>query len=275
MGEFYKSFTDLMEKNKTVFRFLKNGSGNGLARAVWDSRDFEIKSLKDKIHSLEKEKEEVIKKDQRLLELEDKIKNFQKEDEFSSQIIEGLKLKNKSISGDLEKTLKENSGIIKKFRDREVRLNKMKIELADNLTEIKELKEELKRSKFKENGYIKLVEKKEKFSREIQTDSELKVKKLIREKELITNSLTKNIKEISSNFKIELLKVQNLKEQNKKLKMEIKKGQQFVENLKEEIRKVRANTKKYQILNYKLEAELFRINGDLESLNSQEITPCL
>ncbi|RLA61477.1 MAG: hypothetical protein DRQ88_07915 [Epsilonproteobacteria bacterium] len=268
MGNIYKSFNDLIEKNKHVFKFLNRGSGGGLAKAVWDSRDAEIKQLKTNINELKIGQDRLLEDNQSLPEIKDKLKMLESDEEISINIIEGLKEKTFVLEDELGHLEHEKNVIKNELHDKETTITKLKINLSDALSKTKELTTDLKKSQSSEINIIKLMRQKEKGVKETLKDYEGKVRSVLRDKDRITNALTKEIREITSVFKIETVKVQDLREKNSRLKLDLRKNRQFVENLKEEIQKIRANTKKYQILNHKMESELYRLNGDLEGLSS-------
>jgi len=268
MGKIYKSFNDLIERNKHVFKFLGRGNGGGLAKAVWDSRDAEIRQLKYNINELKQDQESLRRDNQALPEISEKLKTLESDEEISINIIEGLKEKTFALEDELNHLAYEKSEIENELHEKENLNTKLKIQLSDALSGVKELTTDLNKSQNSEVNIIKLMRHKERGIKDTLRDYEEKVRSVIRDKDRITHALTKEIREITSTFKIETVKVQDLKEKNNRLKLEIRKTRQFVENLKEEVRKIRANTKKYQILNHKMESELYRLNGDLENLDS-------
>ncbi|TDJ06168.1 MAG: hypothetical protein E2O68_05390 [Deltaproteobacteria bacterium] len=268
MGKIYKSFNDLIERNKHVFKFLGKGNGGGLAKAVWDSRDEEIRQLRNNINELKVGQQKLEYDNQSIPKIVDKLKMLESDEEISINIIEGLKEKTFALEDELNHLALEKNIIENDFHDKETTIIKLKIQLSDALSNVKELTTDLHKSQNSEVNIIKLMRRKERGVKDTLQDYEGKVRAVLRDKDRITSALTKEIREITSVFKIEVVKVQDLREKNNKIKLELRKTRQFVENLKEEVRKIRANTKKYQILNHKMESELYRLNYDLEGLDT-------
>ena len=85
MDKKYTSFEDLMEKNRSLFRFLDGGGSSGLLRAVWNARQVEIEHLqKEKKSALERiavlEKESIIREEHTEV-LERELKQKREEEE--------------------------------------------------------------------------------------------------------------------------------------------------------------------------------------------------
>ena len=268
MGKIYKSFNDLIEKNKHVFKFLGRGNGGGLAKAVWDSRDAEIRQLKNNLNELRVGQERLTNENSSLPEIKEKLEILESDEEISINIIEGLKEKTFVLEDEINHLTQERNLALNDLHDKDSSITKLKIGLSDALSKVKELTTDLSKSQNSEVNIIKLMRQKERGVKDTLHDYEEKVRSVLRDKDRITSALTKEIKNITSTFKIEIVKVQDLKEKNNKLKLELRKTRQFVENLKEEVRKIRTNTKKYQILNHKMESELYRLNYDLEGLDT-------
>ena len=66
MGNIYKSLSDLMERNKHIFDFLKKKPAEGLYKAIWESRDSEINELKQNIQTLEVKQEKLTEQTQKI-----------------------------------------------------------------------------------------------------------------------------------------------------------------------------------------------------------------
>ncbi len=259
MGNIYKSLSDLMERNKHIFLFLKKKPAEGLYKAIWESRDSEINELKKNMQTLEVKQE-------KLQEQTEKIKTLEQDEETSLQIIEGLKEKNYSYRDQIATFHQKNQEQEENLRMKETYLSKAKIDLAEALTKIREMTTDLKKGQEEQINLVRLMREKEKNFLEMARDYEEKINNGVRDRDRITKALTKEIKEISSLYKIEMLKVQDLKEQVNKLKVELSSERTSTNHLKEEINKIKENARRYQALNHRMEAELNRIDSDLNSL---------
>lgn len=248
MANIYKSLTDLIERNKSLFDFLKRKPSEGLYKAIWEARNNEINELKKEI------------KDQST-----KYQNLEQEEETSMQIIEGLKEKNFFLRDQVALLAQKNQELEGAQKNQAADLSKMKIELSDSLSRNKEMNAELKKIKDEEIKLIKLIREKEKNFLDIVREYDLKIENAVKDRERITKSLSKEIKEINSLYKIELLKVHELKEQMNKLKVELSNERAMSNHLKTELLKLKENTRRYRALNHRMEEELSRIDLDTAS----------
>lgn len=264
MPNIYKSLSDLMERNKHIFLFLKKKPTEGLYKAIWESRDLEIDQLKKNLQTLEVKQE-------KLQQENEKIKTLEKDEETSLQIIEGLKEKNYALRDQVSSLHQKNQEQEEALRMKETHLAKAKIDLSDALSKIREMTTDLKKAKDEEINLVRLMREKERNFLDVIKDYEDKINNGIKDRDRITKALTKEIKEVSSLYKIEMLKVQELKEQVNKLKVELSKERTTTDHLKEEVGKIKENTRRYQALNHRMEAELNRIDNDLNSLGQKII----
>ncbi len=258
MANIYKSLSELMERNKHIFDFLKK-KPEGLYKAIWESRNSEINELKKNIQTLEVKQEQFAEQTQ-------KIHTLEKDEETSLQIIEGLKEKNYSLRDQVSTLHQKNQEMEEALRMKDTYLSKAKIDLSDALSKIREMTQDLKKAKEEEINLIKLMREKERNFLDVAKDYEDKIENGIKDRDRITKALTKEIKEISSLYKIEILKVQELKEQINKVKVELSNERTVALHLKDEVSKVKENARRYYALSYRMEEELKRIDQDLNSL---------
>lgn len=329
MPQIYQSFQEMMEQNKSVIEFLqKKGNGDGVHRAIWESRDEEIIELKKSISMLEIKNNKLIEerasfesdyqlKEKRLLDQEQIIAELHQDEETSMFIINGLKEKIHLKEQECDRMI----NLIKKSK---TYIEKIKSDLTDRTIELKVSKERFKCLNQDQMELIELVKKRD--SEIISFQNELEAKNLeyqeqltkkINEKEKLKNTYEKELKDQNNKYREELQKLiseeeqlriaaqeniealnkthqselnkvidnrakellereniinkleENLgleKDKSKRFQLELQKAKLFVVNLKNEIEKVRNSTKHYQKLNHKMEAELYRLNGDLSVL---------
>ena len=255
----YKSLSDLMERNKHIFQFLKKKPAEGLYKAIWESRDLEINELKKNIQTLEVKQE-------KLEQTTEKIKTLEQDEETSLQIIEGLKEKNYALRNQVSSLHQRDQELEEALRMKETHLAKAKIDLSDALSKIRELTTDLKKAQEEEINLVRLMRDKERNFAEVAKDYEDKINNGIKDRDRITKSLTKEIKDVSSLYKIEMLRVQELKEQINKFKVELSMERNTTDHLKKEVGKIKENTRRYQALNHRMEAELKIIDSDLNSI---------
>jgi chromosome segregation ATPase len=259
MGNIYKSLSDLMERNKHIFDFLRKKPAEGLYKAIWESRDSEINELKQNIQTLEVKQE-------KLTEQTQKIQILEKDEVTSLQIIEGLKEKNFSLRDQVSTLHQKNQEFEENLRMKDTFLTKAKIDLSDTLSKVREMTTDLKKAQEEEINLIKLMREKERNFLDIAKDYEDKIENGIKDRDRITKALTKEIKEVSTLYKIEMLKVQELKEQINKTKVELSNERTVAHHLKDEVSKIKENARRYHALNHRMEEELKRIDHDLNSL---------
>ena len=60
MSKIYSSFEDLLEQNSSLFKFFKQKKNRGLLQAIWQARQGEIDSLREKmVEDISSQKEQI------------------------------------------------------------------------------------------------------------------------------------------------------------------------------------------------------------------------
>jgi chromosome segregation ATPase len=257
----YHNFQNLLENNQGVFRLFRKAKNPGMYQAVWQSRQAEVDTYRERLQQTE------IKYEKSKIEwMEDAEHLFQINNE-QRQTLEYLEAKLEEAKLHIE-----NQNIEIKEITEQALLNRSQIK--------KELLEEIKR----ENHPNKIAELREKSHLEKQF---LK-KELIAQKEetekykILTRSLERVIKmnnHKDGRYETEIKKLEthlNLSQHALiKLDTEYDHGQAELAHLKEQIADLENKlfeseryNKEYKRINHRMENELYRVTTELENIQS-------
>ena len=244
MNKVYKSFDQLMEENEEIIEVLKKKGGSGLYRAIWEARDVEIEVLEEGISTQIKEKENLEKK---ILQQEKEIASREKTIEDFKNIIKDQD----NLIKETEKIEETTNFVIKGLKQQILTLENENNDLLKENGENKKIK--IKMGKVCEQ--FNLMKKSLDQSQKGEVDLTKMVRVLQNEKNDLEESFSK-VKKREKSLGYELDKYKNNYSQ---LKNEFKKRQR---QLRISLQKL----EKFETMNYKMESELCRLNGDIKSL---------
>ncbi|MFT6070563.1 MAG: chromosome segregation ATPase [Bacteriovoracaceae bacterium] len=235
MRKIYQSFEELLKQNQGLFSLLRKKEGrkmDGTFRAIWDARQAEIDEFKVAVDELYKQI------------------NFEQK-------------QSKEYKSLLEKSLKENA-------DQEERLNKLSeflsistTEFADELFQKEKMISYLNK-KFEERLAFEEtlnseIQKKERFSRSLESAFNMAQSQIGHESEVIENK-EKAVAEQSVQIDLLLKEIKNLKNKNQEVNQEL-------ENTLKELEESKSYARQYKMINNKMSNELHRLNNKVHELD--------
>ena len=228
---------------------LKENNSN-LENIIKSNNNETIKNLDNKINSLN-----------------ENIKNLKKTIEEKDILFEDHKMKNKSITENIENSLKKIISEIESLKTQNNNLNQKYIKIEDGL-EDKNKKDLIILKNEKELSKVKLEQLKSKYY-----ELDLNNKKLIKKNEELKDQNNElEIKNKELNGQKEILKTQNieLKEQNEKISQQNQEFKIQNEKLIEQNEKLKKINEELQKLNKEIREqnkELIKQNGELQKIN--------
>lgn len=235
MRKIYQSFEELLKQNQGLFSLLRKKEGrkmDGTFRAIWDARQAEIDEFKTAIDELYKQInfEQKQSKEYKLL-LEKSISENANQEERLNKLSEFLSVSTTEFADELFQKEKMISYLNKKFEEKMASEDKLNNE----------------------------IEKKERFSRSLESAFNMAQSQIGHETEVKENK-EKAIEEKSVHIDLLLKEIKNLKNKNQEVNQEL-------ENSQKELEDSKSYSRQYKMLNNKMSNELHRLNNKVHELD--------
>lgn len=240
----YHSFQDLLENNQGVFRLFRKAKNPGMYQAVWQSRQAEVETLKERLIQLEKVSAE---KNVAKRQLNDEWENYERH-WFEQH--NGL--------------LNEIENLKEVIKTKDADLSHMKEVLEDN-------KKANKNTLAGLEGEIELWKQRYFSMREEMEQNKTlnrSIDRVIAMKTAEVQKLTKEVKVAEESKQLSQLALVKLDEQHTKTEQENQLLKQQIRELESELKKSESYAKEFRRINHRMENELYRVNNELERFQS-------
>lgn len=237
----YQNFQNLLDHNQGIFRLFRKTKNPGMYQAVWQARQAEVDTLKERLEQMEASVQlKMLERDQLDCDWREEELSWFEQYTHLLTCIEELK------------------GIIK---DKNEKIDSLKL----NVKQLEEgtlqgLEKEIETWKEKAFSHREELEKYKTLSRSLNRVVEMK-----RNQE---NKQEGDVKKLQSHLNISQQALIKLDDEYEK---EIKKNlllQERVQELEDEIKQSNAYAKEYRRINHRMENELYRMNNELEKVQS-------
>lgn len=186
MAKIYKDFKELTKQNKSIFKLFKGSKNHGILKAIWDSRQAEVETLKAENERLRKENQ-----------------SFEPYMEKAKEAVESLKTEMKNLSDSnhkLSEIIKIQNGQLEKKTDYIGSLEFLKNSNEIKLKDLGSLKDDLdnkfKRISNSKSGLEGMLKLRDQEIIELTAELE-ELKKYAKQYKMINNKLSLELDKVT------------------------------------------------------------------------------
>ena len=237
----YKNFQHLLDHNQGIFRLFRKTKNPGMYQAVWQARQAEIDTLKERLAQIENL---LIEKGKEVLKIES---DWRGREILWFEQHQVLSENNK----DLKKIITNKNNKIQEFKNK---IHRLKEET------LRGLEKEVGKWKEKSFHYREELEKYKTLTRSLN--------RVIDMKKSQDDKHESDLRKVQNHLNISQQALIKLDDEYEKEKEKNYLLQEKVQELESELKQSVAYAKEYRRINHRMENELYRVNNELEKAHS-------
>ncbi len=237
----YENFQNLLDNNQGIFRLFRKTKNPGMYQAVWQARQGEVDTLKERLHYMER--------------------NVQKK-------IETFKNLDSNWSERECQWFEEHQHLLERIKDLKVIIESKNDNINDLHLSIKRTEEETIQGLEKEiatwkEKYFFLREDLEKYKTLSRS-----LNRVVEMRHGEDKKTASDVKKLEGHLKLSQHALIKLDDEYEKVTSENDRLKSRIEELEDEIKKTNSYAKEFRRINHRMENELYRVNNELERYES-------